>query len=184
MKTLNLVLIGAALFFASTVNAAIYNVDRVIGQGEVHGYIETDGTLGTINFSNFIDYHLEITGPNFSNGPLGIIDISSSPSYLVGSGMSATSDDLLFDTTGSGFILWWTSNQSHYWCLEVSGCSAGFASETLGYESSFGVNRIAQPGEFAFASVSPVPVPAAVWLFGTALIGLFGFGRRKVGVSA
>ena len=27
--------------------------------------------------------------------------------------------------------------------------------------------------------VSPVPVPAAVWLFGTALIGIFGFRRRK-----
>lgn len=29
-------------------------------------------------------------------------------------------------------------------------------------------------------SVSAVPVPAAVWLFGTALIGLIGVGRRKV----
>ena len=28
-------------------------------------------------------------------------------------------------------------------------------------------------------TVSPVPIPAAVWLFGTALIGLVGFNRRK-----
>jgi hypothetical protein len=28
-------------------------------------------------------------------------------------------------------------------------------------------------------SVSPVPIPAAVWLFGTALIGLIGFGKRR-----
>ena len=28
-------------------------------------------------------------------------------------------------------------------------------------------------------SLSEVPVPAAVWLFGTALVGLFGFKRRK-----
>jgi len=27
--------------------------------------------------------------------------------------------------------------------------------------------------------LSPVPVPAAVWLFGTALIGLIGFGKRR-----
>ena len=27
--------------------------------------------------------------------------------------------------------------------------------------------------------IPPVPVPAAVWLFGTALIGLFGFGKRR-----
>lgn len=29
-----------------------------------------------------------------------------------------------------------------------------------------------------FGSVSPVPVPAAIWLFGTALIGFIGFSRR------
>ena len=29
------------------------------------------------------------------------------------------------------------------------------------------------------APLNPVPVPAAVWLFGTALLGLVGFGRRK-----
>ena len=28
-------------------------------------------------------------------------------------------------------------------------------------------------------SLNPVPIPAAVWLFGTALIGLFGFGKRR-----
>ena len=31
----------------------------------------------------------------------------------------------------------------------------------------------------AFAEISAVPVPAAVWLFGTALIGLIGFGKRR-----
>ncbi|MDC1288316.1 VPLPA-CTERM sorting domain-containing protein [Gammaproteobacteria bacterium] len=32
------------------------------------------------------------------------------------------------------------------------------------------------------ARVSPVPVPAAVWLFGTALVGLFGFNKRRKAV--
>ena len=26
---------------------------------------------------------------------------------------------------------------------------------------------------------NPVPLPAAVWLFGTALLGLFGFSKRR-----
>ena len=30
-----------------------------------------------------------------------------------------------------------------------------------------------------YVDVSAVPVPAAVWLFGTALIGLVGFGKRR-----
>ena len=29
-------------------------------------------------------------------------------------------------------------------------------------------------------ALAPVPIPAAVWLFGTALIGLVGFSKRKV----
>ena len=33
------------------------------------------------------------------------------------------------------------------------------------------------------AEVQVVPVPAAIWLFGTALIGLIGFGKRRIGVS-
>jgi len=32
---------------------------------------------------------------------------------------------------------------------------------------------------YQLASVSAVPVPAAAWLFGSALLGFFGFARRK-----
>jgi hypothetical protein len=28
--------------------------------------------------------------------------------------------------------------------------------------------------------VNPIPIPAAIWLFGTALIGLVGFGKRRI----
>jgi len=34
------------------------------------------------------------------------------------------------------------------------------------------------------SGLNPVPVPAAVWLFGTALIGLVGFGKRKSKIAA
>ena len=43
------------------------------------------------------------------------------------------------------------------------------------------------PGEKPYASfieVSAVPVPAAIWLFGTALIGLVGFSKRKSRIAA
>jgi hypothetical protein len=30
-----------------------------------------------------------------------------------------------------------------------------------------------------FTNLSPVPVPAAAWLFGTALFGLVGFSKRR-----
>ena len=31
----------------------------------------------------------------------------------------------------------------------------------------------------SFAQVAPVPVPAAVWLFGSGLLGLLGVARRR-----
>ena len=42
------------------------------------------------------------------------------------------------------------------------------------------INQTTLNSTFAIWSpVSAVPVPAAIWLFGTALIGLVGFGKRK-----
>ena len=35
------------------------------------------------------------------------------------------------------------------------------------------------PSSWLFTEFSAVPVPAAVWLFGTALVGLVGFSRRR-----
>lgn len=43
------------------------------------------------------------------------------------------------------------------------------------------------PADAIFATaafVGAVPIPAAIWLFGTALIGLVGFGKRKAGIAA
>jgi hypothetical protein len=34
-------------------------------------------------------------------------------------------------------------------------------------------------GSYFVAPLSSVPIPAAVWLFATALIGVFGFSKRK-----
>jgi hypothetical protein len=42
-----------------------------------------------------------------------------------------------------------------------------------------------EPGDWIrVVTASVVPVPAAIWLFGTALIGLVGFGKRKASITA
>jgi hypothetical protein len=51
-----------------------------------------------------------------------------------------------------------------------------------GYQAAFwnaGVD-----GYVANISTAPVPVPGAVWLFGSAMAGMVGFGRRKAAVAA
>ena len=72
--------------------------------------------------------------------------------------------------------------------------SAEYILLKIGFDPNYGLIRNALAGNvFTFTStgpgagfshssefgtVSPVPVPAAVWLFGTALIGFIGFSRR------
>ena len=52
--------------------------------------------------------------------------------------------------------------------------------EAISGQLTFTDHSFRDDNNFAlFTTASPVPVPAAVWLFGTALIGLVGFGKRK-----
>ena len=45
---------------------------------------------------------------------------------------------------------------------------------------AFGLTANTGVGFSGFVEQTPVPVPAAVWLFGTGLIGLIGVARRKI----
>ena len=58
-----------------------------------------------------------------------------------------------------------SSGESYIFGLNLSTVYTGAASSNV--------------GSFLVRDLSPVPVPAAVWLFGTALIGLIGFGKRR-----
>jgi len=77
-----------------------------------------------------------------------------------------------------------------------------FTFDTLSYgTSALDIEVLALGGEFIFdpglgyfvaksldadlqsGSISVVPVPAAIWLFGTGLIGLIGFGKRRAAIQ-
>ena len=70
-----------------------------------------------------------------------------------------------------------------YWSGSEFSASQAFAMG-FGDGNNFPLNKSEHLlSMFVFSGdVSAVPVPAAVWLFGTALIGLVGFGRRKKAV--
>ena len=71
-------------------------------------------------------------------------------------------DSILMSTTISGLNV---SDNDYFYLRWTTDDDAG-----LGARDEFGLDNI---------SVSAIPVPAAVWLFGSGLIGLIGIARRK-----
>ncbi len=61
----------------------------------------------------------------------------------------------------------------------ISKLSFNFFSSAETFGNVSGVAHSSSTVWFDNVSVNPVPVPAAVWLFGSGLLGLIGFSRRK-----
>jgi hypothetical protein len=170
----------------------IYNVDRIIGDGTVTGFIETDGTLGVLGSGNITDWTLTLTAPNLYLGPTDVIDIAdtAAAAQVVGTAVTATSTQLLFDFSLSGehyaLFIGGTPEQNS-WCLETAAgnCTGNGIGEHISWDENnpFGnpgaAQSVAHTGLVVFAEVQTVPVPAAAWLFGSGLLGLVGMARRK-----
>lgn len=56
----------------------------------------------------------------------------------------------------------------------ITSIAIGLPDGGITHESAFAMNKLIIGSE-----ISAVPVPASVWLFGSGLIGLIGFSRRK-----
>jgi len=92
-------------------------------------------------------------------------------------------------TTGSGVSSWLTGDTNpQYSGLVYRAQSGDFLSNPLNstqdnFDIESGLYRMdigtVSVGSALVREVSPVPVPAAVWLFGSGLISLVGFARHK-----
>ena len=109
-----------------------------------------------------------------TNGIGGVIDIRVF-SELSGGGVSKT--DILAGGTGAGLTADWT-NFGPVDLIAGPDVSGGVTVEftaicgaDAGCFSNLAIDNV---------SVNAVPVPAAVWLFGSGLIGLVGVARRKL----
>lgn len=129
MKFLGTVAAIALLSCAYPCAAAVvtYDVSRTIGVGSVTGFIETDGTIGVLNTGNIINWNLTVNNGANTFNLLG----SNSVEQVVGSDLSATATNLLFDfsggngwvifqapTVGSGFNFWCAQGGSSFQCSD------------------------------------------------------------------
>lgn len=136
-------------------------------------YINIDGggsgeTLADYDITLFYDFD-----PAFDNGPagLGMINVTN--------GILGSTDPLATKVEGSENLMFGYL-ASDIPSLLVAPTYAAFDPNALG-EYNFGIS-VGQSGwgvENVRMDVQVVPVPAAVWLFGSGLLGLVGIARRK-----
>ena len=181
-RTLKFIILSSLVLLGLSISAAnasiVYNVDRTVGDGSVRGFIETDGTIGILNNNNITDWELTLTVLGLSD----TIELGPKSRHsLAGNATAATATQLWFDfdvKNSTNYLFFEGTNPANFWCLQTQNCvGPPSASETISVSNSR--SQAARSGRIAFAQISAVPVPAAVWLFGTALIGLVGFSKRR-----
>ena len=188
-------IVGAACALAllssvstSSIASIVYSVDRTIGAGTVTGTIETNGNLGVLADSDILNVNLTVSAPNLPGSPESLPWFTG----ISGNAVSATDTQLLFDFSASGDNYFavqgpgdpeTTGVYGVFWHLETAGFSAVGFGEHITYVNSVGnevtIQSVIPTGSVVFAEVTTVPVPAAVWLFGSGLLALASISRRK-----
>lgn len=139
-----------------------------IGNDEITGLTVGSGQTLSLVFdtevyiSSFDFLDLYLNPDPLKGGEQARVTIDGGTSYTV-------------DATG-------TSGDGGYANLDLLSLGGPIIGQTIEFTAYLGaLLQDDKDNDYAFAAISitAVPVPAAVWLFGTALVGLIGFSRRR-----
>ena len=167
----------------STADAAIVNLDFT-GAGSTVSYV-LDVQSSPLGGSTIDITSATINGVSYdaSNSILQMVDFEVTDFEIYDNNTEALISRLTFDgyfyTEAGVFATFYYGDQTDY-----SGSSYSFNSVIDSYTGNPAAMLYDQSGGLEMTSlsvntVSAVPVPAAVWLFGSGLIGLVGFARRR-----
>lgn len=131
--------------------------------------------------SNQFAFFAYTNSNDLTGGPALFVDYGDVIGVSVVDGVSTISNlDSSLSITANGIVLATRSGSGSWWFGDEVG--AGPAESGLFYfRFSDGASLFVDPiyATLNISPVSAVPVPAAVWLFGSGLIGLAGIARRK-----
>ena len=131
------------------------------------GYTYTNVYQG-VDYGYNITTHSELSNMFYNVlGNMAYYDTSGT--FQPGHGLSNTDPFSNLQSGGYWSATEYAPDTSYAWCFNMSDGGQYYCSK-----SSKGYAWAVQSGD-----VSAIPVPAAVWLFGSGLLGLIGFARRK-----
>ncbi len=164
----NIVLLFAMLFIAVQTNASVIDLgdfDASVGRADVYSFDGENGLAPGSKVDASVIFSISNAGSGVSSSITavslelnGFINIDNFGASLNGTALSLSSGP------GGTTALFNGALADGMYTLLFSGDVTGSAGGII-------------TGAIA---VQPVPLPAAVWLFGSALIGLFGFRRSSL----
>jgi hypothetical protein len=176
----------AAVLAATPAAAVVYNInvgDSTLG---AVGFIETDGTIGTINSGNIVDWKFDLAdnGVNFTlNGA------ANSGKLVQGSTLTATASALFFNFSGNGLAGFqnpFIGSGINFICFAGNSLCGGGTNRISISTSTFG-DGIDKSGlqQIGTAAGTPaVPEPSS-WVMLIAGFGLVGaVARRRAAATA
>jgi hypothetical protein len=161
-----------AIGFASV----IFNVNQTIGAGGVTGTITTDGKLGALASTNLVDWALTL---NDGATTFLLTSANSEVGFILGSALSETASQLLFDTANGGIVLFQNptlGSGKNFWCLDnPSGdCASRPGTESLRVNGP--TQSAAWQGIVVIGAADGDVPPSAIRLPATLILLGLGFG--------
>jgi hypothetical protein len=175
-----LVVVVTAGCFTAHANT-MYKVQRSIGAGSVTGCIETDGAMGVLGNSDFVDWNLLLSDGRHTFVLTGPLSGNNSSVFVRGTDVAAFDNVLLFNFSGIDFGVFFFGqglfSGNHYYCdsSQPLECSQGETVVPLtpslgsGHESLHGIAVIG----------TALPEPGTVGLFAGGL-GVLMSSRKRL----
>lgn len=168
---------------AGTNLSAVYTIDTNDARDSVNGGVKYQTATFTlndrvfdININNSLDFIYEGTDPEIYRINADSVDTFMASNIFYG--FMSFND---FGPVTSNSFRWYSYDTGLEYSGDFSARSAtGFGGGDIAFFD--GANNLTAKYEinsFSVSTVSAVPVPAAVWLFGSGLVGLAGFARRR-----
>ncbi len=172
---MKMVMVGAVMFSANIANAALITGDMVItgSYSTSGGGDQSDDTLLTLSSA---------TGTSGDGDIGGFVGFGTIGTIGDGNISLASFASVTNVYTINGFQLDLTSmtivdQTASLLTMTGSGLLSGNSFDSTGVDWAFSANDL---GSSYSMTVTAVPVPAAVWLFGSGLLGLVSVARRKI----